>query len=811
MISCGNRGNWLRLTLLGLLVGWTLSGLSWADNGEPPPLLPGQQHAGAAASSDPRVLSQSAEYSAVVSWELVAVEVGFRGVWRAGAWIPLTLKLRSGGGRPTPQVLSQLRLELVTPDGDGQKVRWRSEPFELQVVPGNHVSLPMKFSQVYVRAGESEIVLKTLVQLGSPRAWIELKLWEGDQVVLERRLQAAERGGFPLGIRDTQPIYVFVGTQEAGLKEAFAIAELASDHRPVVAALEGVDELPASPLAYQAVRAIVLSFATPEAVKRGAAASVELAALKAWVASGGQVVVGFDPPALQLGLAQFGEAFSWLVPGKFEQGVPLSRTRASAIEMFAGARTPLGRLGTGPASWSVAYISEPQGQLRAAEGRLPLVVNCPYGLGTLTWCAFALDSPMITEWRDRGLFFARLLEVPLSGPNSEGDYARVTRYGFEDLAGQLRRSLDQFPDVVRFPFGLIVSLMLIHIALIGPLDYYLFRHAGRWRWLAWLSLGVIVAGLTGLAIALGLWAKGEKLRLQQLDLVDISAREGFVRASTWAHVFSPGTARLTLTAQPVPPTPNGDLQPMDIALGWWGLPGEGFGGMSSLRAEMLFENEGYMQSPGRTRLEGVTFRSASTKAVTAQCYSTTRSVGISWELRLRQDELNGWIRNQLPWALENCRLIFGKYVYQLETIPAGGIVVVDRSIPRRDLRGFLTGTQLVKEKDSYRAQTSPYDVASTDWHYILEMMMFHEAAGGTGYTGLVHVAEGWIDFSSRLATNQAILVAEVAGGSDSGGGIRFQLSQDPAVAPVEVVRRVFHRWLLPVTQETATSDSQRML
>ncbi len=52
--------------------------------------------------------------------------------------------------------------------------------------------------------------------------------------------------------------------------------------------------------------------------------------------------------------------------------------------------------------------------------------------------------------------------------------------------------------------------------------------------------------------------------------------------------------------------------------------------------------------------------------------------------------------------------------------------MVDRDTPRRELRAYLTGTQLVREKDSYRTQSTPYDPTSTDVDYIINMMMFHE-------------------------------------------------------------------------------------
>ena len=66
--------------------------------------------------------------------------------------------------------------------------------------------------------------------------------------------------------------------------------------------------------------------------------------------------------------------------------------------------------------------------------------------------------------------------------------------------------------------------------------------------------------------------------------------------------------------------------------------------------------------------------------------------------------------------------------------------------------------------EKYRHEATPYDQASTDNPYILRMMMFYEEAGGRSYTGLWNAYQSFVDLSTLLKADRAILVAEVPDG-----------------------------------------------
>jgi hypothetical protein len=124
---------------------------------------------------------------------------------------------------------------------------------------------------------------------------------------------------------------------------------------------------------------------------------------------------------------------------------------------------------------------------------------------------------------------------------------------------------------------------------------------------------------------------------------------------------------------------------------------------------------------------------------------------------LRADTLNqlrGVIRNPLSVRLRACGLCFDRWYYELGTLePGGQVELTSRSQPL-DLKARLTRKRIVDAKEV----TSPWDPAGTDIARIAEMVMFHQAAGGTLFTGLQHEFRGRLDLSPHLLLNTAVLV-----------------------------------------------------
>ena len=794
---------------------------SWGTtvDGEPVPSLgfegrtgtypPAETRTSATTSSE---VGQFAHSDKDPGWEIAGIRVGFGGVWRAGNWTPVTVLIRLPRFATEGQIPQSIGLQIGAPDGDGDQLVWCTD-IPLKTCLDSPEGVGVRLSPTLLGRWKGGFLeLKTSLRIGSPRGRIVVKLSDSGRVLAERVFEAEKTAEFPRAVADSQAIYVMVGEQSAGLKEALAEHESSLRRRPVVATLSGVEELPACWLGYEAAAGVVLSFGSAEKMEKIPEVAEELRALRGWVASGGRLVVGFDPRAMELVGNQYWDLLGWCVPGQIEKPVPFSRARCAAIELFAGARSPLGAGAiAGLAGQNLVFLREPRGNVEAAEGQLPLVVRHAFGLGQVLWCAFPLDHPLIANWRDRRLLFARLLDLRTGGGAAEELIPAATYLGYEDLVGQLRNSLDRFSGLILMPFSLVAGLMLLHILLIGPADYFLMKRFSRHRWLAWVNLTIVVAAFCGLAYWMIRWAKGTDIQVRQVHVIDSAIGDGTVCITSWATVYCPRSQQMDLVAQPR--LPGGALWAGESsgALTWWGLPGEGFGGMSSLRADVLGEKHEYFASSEWNSLSRVFFLPAATKAFFGRWMGRAEKAFLTHELNVHGGELIGWIRNQLPVELEDCQLVFGRYVYQLGTLVPGGAVFLGRETPRRDLRGFLTGTQLVREKETYLTQTTPYDPASRDPGYILRMMMFHESAGGTGYTGLLHVHQGFLDFSPLLKTQQAILICRAKNSGETAGGTELRLTEQNAALLGRVESQVIYRFILPCSPSPTTARTSTLL
>src|SRR5690606_1256610 len=100
---------------------------------------------------------------------------------------------------------------------------------------------------------------------------------------------------------------------------------------------------------------------------------------------------------------------------------------------------------------------------------------------------------------------------------------------------------DYFSGVKLVPFSLVFLLVVVYILLIGPGDYFLVKKVLKRMEATWITFPLIVLIFSGVAYYLANWMKGDEIRLNQVDIIDVDASSGFVRGTTYANVFSPAT------------------------------------------------------------------------------------------------------------------------------------------------------------------------------------------------------------------------------------------------------------------------------
>ena len=681
------------------------------------------------------------------SAQIVDVRVGLGDGYKVGLWTPVEVTLR-GTDR-----LADGRLSLTVPDGDGAA------------------------SRVRVALADGQTTVRTYIRFGRVESRLDIELYDDDRRIDRKTYRPGDSARFLSALPTACTLIVTVGWNTAGgnaaggnpltvkdtldVKEAVALFREEGIVETALAQVDDARQLPDRWIGYEGIDVLVLSTADYGTDPRSTLSRTQAAALHDWVEMGGRLVFCVGSNARRvLGADSPLAAFA---PGTLNVDRATDRlTQTGPLETYVGSSKPIPGHGEPIA---VAHLIDVRGTIEAAADDLPLVVHTPRGFGRVVFLATDLDRGPLAEWEDRPLLIGRLLDLrPKPSDRSRGSSQGRT-FGYDDMAGQLRSSLDRFADVRSISPAWVAVLAVLFILLIGPVDYFLLRKLARRMQWTWVTFPTMVILFSVGVVALVLWSKPEEVRTNQVDLVDVDMISGRVRGTTWVNVFSPETADYSLSLGPRLPDGT-SAKNAEILFSWFGLPGSGLGGMDPRTGDPVVPTEPYAFSARFDSMQDVPIAVHSTKSLTAR-WTTKTALGPDASL-LRQDRmLSGSITNTLGVPLLDCKLIHNgsgdvRYtqVYFLGTIEPGASARIDAMSESVQLQTWLTGRHAVKrENRSYDDRTTPYPRDSTDVAAILRMMMFYRVAGGWEYTGLAHDYQGFVDLSDRLTGDCAILVA----------------------------------------------------
>ena len=205
---------------------------------------------------------------------------------------------------------------------------------------------------------------------------------------------------------------------------------------------------------------------------------------------------------------------------------------------------------------------------------------------------------------------------------------------------------------------------------------------------------------------------------------------------------------------------------------------------------------------------GVPIQVWSSKSFTARWTAPTKTFPRA-ELADDSQLLSGTVTNTLGFPLEQCILAYGTSVYELGTIAPGESAAVGPVTKRSELKTLLTGRKLAPRSESgqgekYHQEATPYDQSSADIPYILRTMMFYEAAGGRSYTGLGNAYQDFVDLSTLLKADRAILVTQEPNRQPDKWQRRRAASRRPAACRPQDKHVTLYRFVFPVKKEKSS-------
>ena len=462
---------------------------------------------------------------------------------------------------------------------------------------------------------------------------------------------------------------------------------------------------------------------------------------------------------------------NWQAPG----GLP----KSELLRGDPGSRFPLARLDLNRSARGRVLLRHKPAATDRDQTAYPLIAQAAYGLGRITLVAFDLDrSPFLDlEASLKASFWDWLVResgaerTPVGSESGESAASFALGENREDgFAAALKTYVDDFQEVPVISFGWVALFIALYALLIGPVEYlFLKKVVGRLE-LTWITFPLIVLSVSTAAYLTAYAIKGNDLRINKVDLVDIDPASGRIYGRSWFTIFSPRIDSYTIGIEP--------RKEWAVATGSRPVPPtlvDWMGGSRSRTGNIISRGYQYHTDLPRQQfadgLERVPIQVWSTKSFQANWSTWLSAVEPVIESRLYHppgdhSALAGQILNRMPiGTLNNAVLVYADAVYRLEPLVPGGIVtpVIDATTKESDWLKSQARLELISDSIA-----SPGFGRSADnvplSNLSLWGLLFHEKALPLGSGGLKNATYRELDQSWRLRSSsrdEAILLAKI--------------------------------------------------
>lgn len=650
--------------------------------------------------------------------------IGIEGFFRIGLWTVVEVEFDQGG------LPEEFQLVVKGPDDEGSEVSF-VKTYRKKDLVGNRAQQLVKIGRLQSRVtvevqDSSGKVLAQSEPVDTSKALpsqTELVVAVGKEVGWDRLFEDRNRS---LGKGTTKYIRV----------DQFA-------------------KLPIEPLAYEAIDLVYVNtrdLGTTETEKENIAGLIRGIELGCRLAiTAGEDAEEFIGPNRPL---------ASIVPGEYTEVAAINSS--SGLEAFLSANQRL--LQKREDRLTVAKLKSYRGALLAYEGtgqnQVPLLIKGSVGFGQVLFLAFDIDKEPVQSWRSKDRLLLQLASISgLEEPKAVRDAGsrKITHIGYEDLSGQLRAALDQFPEVQIVTFTSVAAIVVLFLLLIGPVDYYFLKFVVKKMEWTWVTSSLLIA-LFSIGIAIWFYqAKGTERRLKKVELVDVDVATNRVRGTSWANFYSPTSGEFGIDARAAEWTENSS----PIAA-WQGLPGKGLRGME---ATLLATSRarGYEvelnSSESRKSLERLPVYVASSRPLQVT-WTGTSTLTIP-ETKLvadkRNNTLSGDWQNPFPFDLERVTIFYRTWAYVSETeVKANETLSVIGQTQERTREAFLTGRRVDRAND----KGERWDTQGVNVSRLIEAISFYETIGAKDYFALNNRMFKNLDWSHHLDRNVALVLAK---------------------------------------------------
>jgi hypothetical protein len=609
--------------------------------------------------------------------EIIQTRIGFpaggeKAHFKSGNWVPVGVKLANNSDAPLPP---GCKLVVEAPDSDDLTGQFSQDLPEL--------------------APNSQEDIFTYTRLGNPSGDVTLTvLGPGGKPLLSVKARRDYRDVLDAGT----PLVLALGSPLPDLGQALAAnGDKPGSRGTEVVYLTSVQELPTRWFGYQGLDLVVLATSQKDFVEKLLGdAQGRKQALAEWVRRGGRLIISTGASkhvqlraelVKQLGLLDCeivpAEPARWdrletveawarearKVEQPFVSGVRGNKIEVARLQLV---RRPVRRIDV--------LIRKPDNE--GDPDDRPLAVQAPAGLGRVVLTAFDLDEAPFTAWSGREAFWRQLTVLLGVRPEEQAAQGNRTMWNLQSnqLSSQFQDGLETFDEVPVISFGWVALFILLYILVVGPLDYWFLKKVVKRLELTWITFPVVVLTISVAAYFTAYYLKGNDLKMNKVDVVDLVADaepDGSQTAATqaygttWFTLFSPHIKHYTIGIEPAfpgwVPEAGGRGNPYAVLVNPLDRPESAYGGMGRQGSGGLFRRA-FAFEPDQAGLVGVPVQVWSTKSFTGSWQKTLPRGTNLFTAQLRHEDaghVSGWIESGLPVVLQDAVLLHGREVYAL--------------------------------------------------------------------------------------------------------------------------------------------------